>query len=247
VEQSFRARFPFFNGTCTIDLRWENVAKSIESQVVEIARRMAQAALSAGTSGNVSARVDADTIAITPSGVPYDMLTEEDVVLLNIHTRAVVRGRMKASSETPMHTAIYVQRPDVGAIVHTHSLYATAFAVAGKPIEAVHYVIATMGYRIPVVPYYTYGTEELADAAAATLRQGKAALLQNHGVLALGSDLNEAYYHAETVEYLARLQFLAHQLGGANVLSPDQIAEVMEKFKGYGQKASGSAAAVAEE
>jgi L-fuculose-phosphate aldolase len=222
------------------------VAQSIVSEVVRVARRMAGAALSLGTSGNVSARADSDTIAITPSGVPYETLTEEDIVLVNVRTRAVVSGRLKASSETPMHTAIYLQRPDIGAIVHTHSLYATAFAAAGKPIEAVHYVIATMGYRIPVVPYYTYGSEELASAAAETLTEGKAALLQNHGVLALGTDLNEAYYHAETVEYLAQLQFLADTLGGATVLTPVQIAEVMEKFRGYGQRAAGVPGAIEE-
>jgi L-fuculose-phosphate aldolase len=208
----------------------------VRKLVCQVAQRMANAALALGTAGNVSARLDDKTIAITPTGVPYDRLCEDDIVVVDIHTRRVVSGHLKPSSETPMHTEVYARRSDIHGIVHTHSLYATAFAVAGQSIEAVHYVIATMGDHIPVVPYFTYGTEALAQAAAEALQTVKVALLANHGVLALGKDLEEAYYHAEAIEYLAQLQYLAKGLGGPQVLTPSQIAEVMEKFQGYGQR-----------
>lgn len=218
----------------------------VREQVVEYSRRMAQQQLSPGTSGNVSARVDEHTMAITPTGVPYEQLTAADICLVGIETGDPVQQGLKPSSETPMHRAVYRLRNDIQAIVHTHSLYATAFAVAGRAIQAVHYVIATMGHEIPVVPYHTYGTPELAEAAAAGLKNGKAALLANHGVLALGQSLAEAYYHAETVEYLAQLSVLAETIGGARVLPVREIDRVIEKFRGYGQRPS-SATDVGEE
>ena len=208
---------------------------AIVDQIVLTAQRMVALNLALGTAGNVSARIDTNTFAITPTGIAYDQLRPDDVVVVNPVTLEVVAGKRKPSSETPMHAAVYRVRPDIGGIVHTHSLYATAFAARGEPIEAIHYAIATIGDVIPVVPYYTYGSPELAAAAATVLATGKGALLANHGVLALGDDLREAMYHAETIEYLAQLGFVASGLGGGKVLTPSELATVREGFRGYGQ------------
>lgn len=204
-------------------------------QLVMYAKRMSEANLSLGTAGNLSARLDENTMAITPTGVPYHELQPQHMCIVNFRTGERREGQLKPSSETPMHAAVYAVRSDIEAIVHTHSLHATAFAAAGKPLEAVHYVIATIGDRIPLVPYRTYGSQALANAVAEVLQEGKGALLENHGVLALGDSLSEAYYHAEMIEYLAQLSFLTHAIGGAQVLASAELDRVREKFHGYGQ------------
>ena len=207
----------------------------LRRNVIEFAQRLSSEGLSMGTSGNVSVRIDESRFLITPTALPYDSLELQDVCLVDINHPEVQQGLRKPSSETPMHTAVYLARPDIHALVHTHSLYATAFACAGKPVPAVHYVVATMGNEIPVVPYRTYGSPELADAVMQTFRTGLGVLLQNHGVLAAGKTLQEAFYHATTIEYLAHLSFVAQSLGGPTLLSAAELDTVREKFKGYNQ------------
>lgn len=217
----------------------------LRQQLVECARRLRDSGLILGTAGNVSARVTDRQFLITPTGIPYETLAADDICVVPTATSGP-RGRepleplepinlRKSSSETPMHSQIYLERADVGAIVHTHSLYATAFASAGRPIEAVHYVIATMGNTIPVVPYFPYGSQGLANAVGETVRECNGVLLQNHGVIAVGKDLDEAFYHAQTIEYLAHLMYVTQALGEPQVLSPVQLDEVRARFRGYGQ------------
>jgi L-fuculose-phosphate aldolase len=213
----------------------EQLYSELRMAVADSAKAMASQGLAGGTSGNVSAKTSDGHIAITPTGVAYDKMTEEDVCVVDSEGGLVV-GNLRPSSELPMHTGVYETRPDIGAIVHTHSLYATAFAVAARPISAVHYVIATMGDEIPVVPYELYGSEALAQAVAPIAANHMGMLLQNHGVLALGRDVQQALYHAQTIEYLAQLQLLAEQVGTLQVLGAAALEDVRERFKGYGQR-----------
>src|SRR5262249_53678299 len=136
----------------------------------------------------------------------------------------------------PMHLTVYRLRPDVMAIVHTHSPHATAFAACGREIPAIHYDIAAIGNAIRVAPYATYGTDELADNAVRTMGSDQAVLLQNHGVLAVGATVEHAYAIAQKVEYLAELYGLALQLGQPKLLSDDEIKKVQSKLKHYGQQ-----------
>lgn len=207
---------------------------TIAAEVVEYAQNVS--AMSMGTTGNVSARMSEDIMVITPSGVPYADMREEDMCEIDIES-GVNRTTNKASSETPMHRAIYQVRPDVKAIVHTHSLYATAMAVAGKPIQPIHYVISTLGNEVPVAPYVTYGTPELGQAAADVAKSGvNGILLQNHGVLAFGTSLGEAFYHAELIEYLAHMTYLTVAHGGPKLLTDAQLDVVRQRFRGYGRR-----------
>ena len=215
----------------------------LRQQLVEYTRKLQDSGLILGTAGNLSARVTDGHFLITPTGLPYDTMIADDICVVGIPARQhsepidafeAVNLR-KPSSETPMHTQIYVERADVRAIVHTHSLYATAFASAGRAIEAVHYVIATMGNTIPVVPYFTYGSQELADAVGEAIRTCNGLLLQNHGVIAVGKDLDEAFYHAQTIEYLAHLMSVTQAVGEPQILTPGQLDDVRSRFRGYGQ------------
>jgi len=206
------------------------------AQVAVAARRLVTDRLVTGTSGNVSARdPESGHVAITPSGVSYAELAADDVVLVDA-SGTVVDGEWLPSSELPMHLAVYQARPDVIAVVHTHSLHATAFAACGREIPAIHYDIAAIGNPIRVAPYATYGTDELADAAIRTLGTDQAVLLQNHGVLAVGASVEHAYLVAQKVEYLAELYALALHLGQPILLSNSEINKVQSKLKKYGQK-----------
>src|SRR5260221_5993868 len=162
------------------------------------------------TSGNLSIRLPGDQILITPSSMDYDLIEPSDIVLIRLDG-SVVSGERKPSSDPPLHCLVYTERPDVGAIVHTHSPYATTLAVLGLPIPAVHYMIAMAGTNeIAVAEYATFGTPELArNVRNAFAAPARAALMANHGLVAGAGSLKEAASVAEAVETLAGLYYRA--------------------------------------
>jgi L-fuculose-phosphate aldolase len=183
------------------------------------------------TSGNLSIRLGAE-VCITPSALAYDRIEPDDIAVIGLDGR-VRSGRRPPSSETPLHCLVYQSRPDFSAIVHTHSPYATTLAVLGLPIPAVHYMIAlARTTRIEVASYATYGTEALArnvrDAFGAPAR---AALIANHGLVAGGASLQEAADVAEAMETLAGLYYRALAIGNPNVLTDEQMTEVLAKYE----------------
>jgi L-fuculose-phosphate aldolase len=193
-----------------------------------------------GTSGNVSVRDPATgAIAITPTGLPYPGMAADDVAVLGPDGDQL-DGALKPTSELALHLGVYRARPDVGAVVHTHSMFATTFAVLGEPVPPVHYLIVRAGESVPVAPYARYGTPELAESCVTTLGAGFAVLLANHGVVAVGVDLAAAMAVAEAVEYTAELAWRARQAGEARLLDAEQLAAVREAFTGYGQPTEGS-------
>lgn len=206
--------------------------RKLRRAIIDTCLRMNREGINQGTAGNVSARWG-DGLLITPSGLPYEQLTVDDIVYLD---RA---GRHDAtqlpSSEWRFHRDIVRGREDVGAIVHTHSLYASVLAIRGMEIPAVHYMIAAAGGpTIRCAPYATFGTAELSEHALRALDERKACLLANHGVIATGPTLDKALWLAGEVETLARQYVLSLQIGGPNILPDDEIARVVEKFKTYG-------------
>src|SRR5690606_14470173 len=161
-------------------------------------------------------------ILITPSGLPYDSMRPEDIVVVDEEGR-VIEGDLAPSSETPMHTAVYRNRPWVQGVVHTHSRYATAFACANQPIRAAHYLVAFAGREVPVAEYATFGTPELAEKAIEALPpNGKAVLLKHHGVLTVGASVEEAFRIASVVEYAAEIYYLSLQIGNPPILPDDE-------------------------
>lgn len=208
---------------------------SIEYEVVKYARMCFNNGLTVGTSGNVSVR-KGDYMYITPSALPYNEMEEEDVLKVDLTTNQVISGSWKPSSETPMHSSIYKQNSRIGAIVHTHSTYATIFACAHKSIPPVHYTIADIGKEVSVAPYARYGTELLAKYAVETLGESNGVLLANHGVVAVGETLGDAYRRAETIEEVAQLAYGSFTLNSVHPLSDNQLNEAVEGFKTYVSK-----------
>ncbi|MGI6513352.1 MAG: class II aldolase/adducin family protein [Syntrophomonadales bacterium] len=207
----------------------------LRQEVVKTAREMLIQGLVIGTWGNVSARLpDRPGILITPSGMDYLALTPDDLVLVEGDS---VSGRLKPSTELLLHQAIYEKRPDVGAVVHTHSLYATAFAAAERPIPAITEEMAqVIGGSVDTAPYAPCGSSALAELAARYLSRKQAVLLARHGLVGVGQDLKEAMLSCIIVEKTAQIAAIAHMIGGCSEFSPDEIKELRENYVyKYGQ------------
>lgn len=208
----------------------------MQAEVLSVLAAMRRDQLDFGTTGNVSGlAADRSVYWITPSGLAFDRLSAEDLVAIEVATGQVAAGHRRPSTESPLHRAIYQARPDVTAVVHTHPPFATVFAVVSRPIPALHYQMALAGDTIPVAPYATYGTEQLAENAVAALGGGQAVLLQNHGLVTVGASLEEAYRHTRDVEWAARLYYRALQVGEPRILTAGELADVREQLSRYGQ------------
>ncbi|MDP9454793.1 MAG: class II aldolase/adducin family protein [Actinomycetota bacterium] len=211
--------------------------QALREGLAAAARRLVSSGLVTGTSGNVSARTGEGDVLITPSGLSYEVMDPESIVLVDLDGE-LLEGSLAPSSETPMHTGIYKARRNVEAVVHTHSRYATTLACLGWSIPPVHYMLTTLGPdgRVPLAPYALYGTEELAGAAAGALGEShKACLLQNHGTVTVGKSAEEAFTSSVVLEEMAELYYHARLAGEPTLLDRDQVNEVAEKISGYGQ------------
>jgi L-fuculose-phosphate aldolase len=205
---------------------------SIREQLVECGVRLLRKGLLTQTSGNLSVRLSADSMAITPTSIEYDRMTPADIVVCDLDG-AVLDGTRPPSSETPLHAAVYRHRDDISAIVHTHSQQATTLAILGMPIPAVHYIIASLNTTtVPLAPYATYGTPELAASVRDTFDAPcMAVLIANHGMVAGGRTLKQAADGAETTEILAGYYYRALTVGQPNVLTGGQMDEVFAKYR----------------
>ncbi|MEV6944272.1 class II aldolase/adducin family protein [Streptomyces sp. NPDC051172] len=203
--------------------------------LVATARRTVADGLVVGTSGNVSVRVG-DTVLVTPSGVPYDRLTPEDVTGVDLDGHQVL-GRLVPTSELPMHLAIH-RTTDARAVVHTHAVHATAVSTLVPELPAIHYMAGALGGPVRVALYATYGSDELAENMLQALADRTACLLQNHGTMAYGTTLDQAYDRTAQLEWMCRLWLTASSVPGMSptLLSREQVAEAGEKLRGYGQR-----------
>jgi len=207
-------------------------------QLVDTARRTVADGLVVGTSGNVSVRVGEDTVLVTPSGVPYDRLGPDELCAVDLDGRRTA-GALKPTSELPMHLAVY-RNTAARAVVHTHAVHATAVSTLVDELPAVHYMVAALGGPVRVAPYATYGTEELATGMLAALAGRSACLLQNHGTLTYGADLDEAYDRTAQLEWMCRVWLAASSLPGRapTLIPPDELRRVARKFQEYGQEST---------
>ena len=202
--------------------------------IVAACQELSRAGLVVGTAGNVSVR-EGDLVAVTPSGVRYAALTPE---LVGVHRLdgAAVEAPLAASSELPLHLAIYAARPEAGAVVHTHSPAATALSALADEVPAVHYYAAMFGGPVLVAPYARYGTDELARNAVRALRDRTGCLLGNHGAVTVGPDLATAHDKSVYLEWLCDVYLRASSAGTPRLLPPAEIAAVAAKLTGYGQQ-----------
>ena len=211
--------------------------RALREAVIATARAMNESGINVNKSGNVSVRCTRGTRAgflLTPTGVPYDRLEVDDIVFIADDGR--VTGRCEPSSEWRFHAAIYAARPELHAVVHTHSVHATALACQGLGIPAFHYMVAVAGGDdIRCSDYATFGTQALADYALAALQDRKACLLAHHGVIACGASLDAALALAVEVENLARTYVVVRALGEPRLLDRTEMERVLERFRTYGQ------------
>lgn len=213
------------------------------NQVVEYCRMMQSHQLTKGTGGNISVKnQERNLIAISPSGVEYSTMRPEDVVVL-YPDGSKADGELRASTEWGMHLGILNKRPDIGAVVHTHSTFAVTLACAHLELPAVHYLIGYAGVgisKVPCIPYYPFGTKELAEAAGnkfAEVPNLMALLLGNHGLICGGGDINAAFNAAEEIEFVCELYYRQLTIGAElHLLSEEDMNIAAQCFAAYGQK-----------
>jgi L-fuculose-phosphate aldolase len=201
---------------------------------VAAVRRLDGLGLNRGTTGNLSVRASAGGMWITPTGMDPDELGQDDLVWVG--DDGSVRGAWQPSSEWPFHRAIYRARGDLHAVVHAHSVNATAVACLRRSVPAFHYMVAVAGGdSIPCTTYHLFGTEALSVAVADAFSARQACLMANHGLVAGGSSLKQAMKVALEVEALCEVYLKALAVGEPAVLSGAQMAEVIERFRTYGK------------
>ncbi|MEJ2871256.1 class II aldolase/adducin family protein [Actinomycetospora sp. OC33-EN08] len=203
------------------------------SSVAEHARRLVADRLVAGTAGNLSMRVG-DLIAVTASGVAYDTMTADDVCVVDLDGTPVL-GTLRPTSELPLHLLCYA-RHGASAVVHTHSAAAVALSLLRDEVPLVHYQTAIFGGEVSVAEYAPYGTDELAENTSAALADRTAAVMRHHGTIVLGSSLRAAYDGAAHLEWLCDVWLRAAAVGTPRLLDEGQVADVIERLRGYGQR-----------
>ncbi len=205
---------------------------SMRESLLNNFKKLAELGLNKGTSGNASIRTDKGFL-VTPSGMAIEQMSAASMVEVDMTGQAISAG--KPSSEWRFHRDIYQARPEIQAIVHTHSMFATSLSCLRQNIPPFHYMIAVAGGKdIRCAEYALFGTQELSDAAIMALENRKACLLANHGMIALGKTLDQAVSIAVEVETLCEQYWRALQVGQPHILSDQEMADVFEQFKDYG-------------
>jgi L-fuculose-phosphate aldolase len=206
----------------------------LRAQIVEVGRRLYARGYTASNDGNISVRLDAGRLLMTPKSVCKGFMTPEMMCITNLEGLKLA-GERDPSSEMQMHLEVYRQRPDVVAVVHAHPPTATGFAVAGIPLDraVLAEVVTTLG-SIPIAEYATPSTRELPEAVRKYIKAHDGMLLANHGALTVGSDLFSAYFKMETIEHFAKISLVARLLGGERLLSRQEV-ERLQGLRGmYG-------------
>ncbi len=205
-------------------------------EIIRFGKQLITSHLTTGSGGNLSVCDRArGLVAISASGLDYFAMTPEDIVVTDLEGRPV-EGERKPSSELGFHLALYHARPDVSAVVHTHSVYATTIACLNWELPAVHYLVGFSGNKVPLCPYAPFGTQELADKIVRSIGGYNALLMANHGLVTVGPSLARAFAAAEEIELVAQIYYQAKAIGEPVILSDAQMEVVLEKFKSYGQK-----------
>lgn len=203
----------------------------LRSDLLETSRQMLACGLNRGTSGNAAVRCDQGFL-VTPSALPVSEMAPDSLVKMTLAGEVIGTG--KPSSEWRFHRDILAARPEVGAVLHAHSTFATTLACLRRDVPAVHYMIALAGgSTIRCAPYALFGSQELSDHALYALQGRRACLLANHGMIAVGRDLNEALAVAQEVEFLCEIYWRTLQVGEPKLLTAQQMADAQQQFKGY--------------
>ena len=201
--------------------------------IIEAGKALIEEDLTFGTGGNLSERTK-EGFRITPSGLAYEKMEEKDLVTMN-EEGEVLKGIHRPSSEWELHRQIYLHEKRAMAVIHTHSKYVNVLACTGRKLPAIHYLLACVeGDSVDIAPYHTYGTKELAEEALSSLHGKKAVILANHGLVTWGETIKEAFDIARTVEFCSFLYVEGLKIGNPVILSKEEMAKMVEKFKDYG-------------
>lgn len=202
------------------------IEEELRRDLVTYSRWLSRLNFAPGTSGNLSVRLDGERLLVTPTGVSKGLVRAEDIVVVDTQGR-LVAGTRKVTSEVGMHVAIYEQRPDVRAVIHSHPPIATAFACSGRALDQplCQEAMMTVG-AVPLAPYATTGTSEVAASLSPLVPEHDAILLENHGAVTCGITLLDAFMKMETVEHLAHVALVAHQLGSPRPLREEQVHQL---------------------
>lgn len=213
------------------------IMNNISEAIIKYGMRMCEDNLTSGTGGNISV-FDRQTgiMAITSSGIPYPKIRREQILQIDVESGETVAGEGVPSSEIALHRIIYQRRTDLNALVHTHSVFATAYSCLRQTLPAVHYLIAVAGPDVPCAEYASFGTPELAENVFASMAERKACLMANHGLLAGGETLAEAYNIAETIEFCCRIYCHAKTFGEPQILSAEEMERMVVRFQSYGRQ-----------
>ncbi|ARC84158.1 hypothetical protein U732_683 [Clostridium argentinense CDC 2741] len=204
--------------------------------LVEYGQKLITSGLTRGTGGNLSIfSREEKLMAITPTGMDYFKTKLEDIVVMNLKGK-IVDGNRMPSSEYEMHKIFYENREDINAIIHAHTVYATTLACLNWDLPPVHYLVALAGHNVRCAKYATYGTKELAENALDAMKDRRAVILANHGLLAGANDLLNAFNIAEEIEYCSEIYCRVKSIGDPVILQKEEMDLMVEKFKTYGQK-----------
>lgn len=207
-------------------------------ELIKYGKKLVEAGLTKGTGGNLSV-IDREKglIAITPSGIDFFEIAPEDIVIMDMEGNKV-EGDKLPSSEWEMHLLPYQTRTDIDAVIHAHTMYSTVMGCLHWELPATHYMIAVAGPTVRCAEYATYGTHELAVNANEAMKDRKAVILANHGILAGANDLLNAFNIIEEIEYCSEVYLKAKSVGEPIVLPAEEMELMAEKFKTYGKKTS---------
>lgn len=208
----------------------------LRHKMIDTGRRLEALGLNQGTSGNLSVRAGPDPSSgflLTPTNLAYTQMVPDDIV--HVSMDGICSGRRRPSSELDFHLKVMQARTDAGAVIHTHSIYATTLSCLRKEVSAIHYLVGIFGgNNIPCAEYATFGTPELSANLLRALENRRAVLLSNHGLVVLGSDLEQALSLTAEAETLATITCRALSVGAPVILSDDEMAKVVEKFRAFG-------------
>lgn len=210
---------------------------SERKKIVKYGKKMIETGLTVGTGGNISIfNREKRYMAISPSGIPYHEMQEEDIVIMDLEGN-VIEGNKKPSSEHDMHSIVYRNRSDANAMVHTHALYATTISCLNMDLPAVDYLVAHSGGKnVRCADYATFGTRELAENAIKSMEGRNAVLLANHGMNCVGPTIEKAFAITNQIEFCCRLFWQSSAIGNPVILPDDEMERMVKRFQTYGQQ-----------
>lgn len=210
--------------------------KEARDQLIAYGKKLVETNLTKGTGGNLSIfDREAGHMAITPSGIDFFEIQPEDIVIMTLDGD-IVEGERTPSSEWVMHKIFYENREDIDAMIHAHTMYATVMATLRWDLPPSHYMVAVAGKNVRVADYATYGTPELAENAYEAMKDRRAVLLANHGIITGAQDLLNAFNIVEEVEYCSEVHIKAKSVGEPVILDDAEMTHMLERFETYGQR-----------